>query len=48
MRKICGLDVHKDTVFMCILKADGEKIEAEFGVLTPELDQLLDLLAFIR
>lgn len=46
MRNVCGLDVHKDSVFMCILKADGEKIEAKFGVLTPELDKLRDLLVF--
>lgn len=31
-------------VLMCILKVDGEKIEAKFGVLTLELDQLRDLL----
>lgn len=33
MRNVCGLDVHKDSVFLCILKADGEKIEEKFGVL---------------
>lgn len=44
MRNVCGLDVHKDSVFMCILKENGEKIEEKFGVLTPELDRLRDLL----
>lgn len=44
MRNVCGLDVHKDSVFMCILKENGEKIEEKFGVLTPELDKLRDLL----
>ena len=26
MRTVCGLDVHKDSVFMCILDSKGEKI----------------------
>lgn len=46
MRNVCGLDVHKDSVFMCILKENGEKIEEKFGVLTPELDRLRDLLVY--
>jgi len=46
MEKVCGLDVHKDSVFMCILTASGEKIEDVFGTLTPELDRLRDLLVF--
>lgn len=29
---------------MCILKENGDKIEEKFGVLTPELDRLRDLL----
>ena len=44
MRNVCGLDVHKDSVFMCILKENGDKIEEKFGVLTLELDRLRDLL----
>jgi hypothetical protein len=36
MRNVCGLNVHKDNVFMCILKENGDKIEEKFGVLTPE------------
>lgn len=44
MKNVCGLDVHKDSVFMCILKENGDKIEEKFGVLTPELDRLRDLL----
>lgn len=44
MEKVCGLDVHKDSVFMCILTENGEKIEEVFGTLTPELDRLRDLL----
>ena len=44
MDRVCGLDVHKDSVFMCILTENGEKIEEVFGTLTPELDRLRDLL----
>ncbi len=44
MNNVCGLDVHKDSVFICIIKANGDKIEERFGVLTPEVDRLRDLL----
>ncbi|KAA6330273.1 hypothetical protein EZS27_021001 [termite gut metagenome] len=29
MDKVCGLDVHKDSVFACILEEKGEKILEE-------------------
>jgi transposase len=44
MDKVCGLDVHKDSIFMCILTETGEKTEAVFGTTTPELDRLRDVL----
>ena len=44
MRRVCGLDVHKDSVFVCILNEKGEKFEAKYGVLTPELEELHQLL----
>ncbi len=45
MDKVCGLDVHKDSVFACILDENGEKIfEDRFGTLTPDLDRLRDVL----
>ena len=44
MDRVCGLDVHKDSVFVCILTEKGEKIEEVFGTLTPELDRLRELL----
>jgi hypothetical protein len=45
MDKCCGLDVHKDSIFACILDADGQKIlERRYGTLTPELDKLRDTL----
>lgn len=44
MKTVCGLDVHKDSVFCCILCANGEKIQHKFGVLTEELVTLRDLM----
>jgi len=45
MDRVCGLDVHKDSVFACILDEQGKKIlEQRFGTLTPDLDKLRDTL----
>jgi transposase len=44
MDRVCGLDVHKDSIFMCILTETGEKTESVFGTTTPELERLRDLL----
>lgn len=43
-KTVCGLDVHKDSVFCCILRTDGQKIQHKFGVLTEELFTLRDLM----
>ena len=40
MRRVSGLDVHKDTVFLCILDDDGVVFQSKYGVLTPELEQM--------
>jgi transposase len=41
MDKACGLDVHKDSVFACILDEEGKKLfENRYGTLTPDLDEL--------
>ena len=40
MRQVCGLDVHKDSVFVCILNENGIVFQEKFGVLTAELEQL--------
>ena len=40
MRAVCGLDVHKDSVFLCILCETGEIIEKVFGVLTHQLHEM--------
>ena len=44
MKRVCGLDVHKDNAFVCILGENGEKIEFKTGVLTVELDSFRDRL----
>lgn len=44
MRAVCGLDVHKDSVYLCILTGEGELIEKVFGVLTFQLQRMRDLL----
>ncbi|MDR0714776.1 MAG: IS110 family transposase, partial [Bacteroidales bacterium] len=45
MNRYCGLDVHKDSVFACILDEQGKKkLEKRYGTLTAELDRLRDTL----
>jgi transposase len=44
MGGFCGLDVHKDSIFMCILTDDGGKVEEVFGSLTPDLERLREIL----
>lgn len=40
MRTVCGLDVHKNSIFMCILDNQGKKRECQFGVSTREIKKL--------
>lgn len=46
MKRYCGLDVHKDSVFMCIIDESGFKKEHKFSTLTSDLlllkESLLD------
>lgn len=44
MRIVCGLDVHKDSVYLCILSSTGEIVEKVFGVLTFQLVKMRDLM----
>ena len=44
MKAVCGLDVHKDSIFLCILHSDGELFEQVFGVLTFQLHEMCKLL----
>jgi hypothetical protein len=39
MKAVCGLDVHKDSVYLCILSEFGELVEKVFGVLTYQLEE---------
>ena len=44
MRTVCGLDVHKDSIFVCILNVNGILFQDKIGVLTPDLERLVDVL----
>ena len=44
MRTVCGLDVHKDSIFVCILNEKGILFQDKIGVLTPDLEQLVKVL----
>ena len=44
MTKVCGLDVHKDTIFLCILAENGQTFIKEFGANTPDIIEMRDLL----
>ncbi len=44
MQKVCGLDVHKDTIFLCILAENGQSFIKEFGANTPDIIEMRDLL----
>ena len=44
MKKVCGLDVHKDSIFMCILDEKSQATMKEFSTLTPDIERLRDLL----
>ncbi len=45
MRTVCGLDVHKDSVFACIVNEKEILFQEKFGVLTPDLENLLGRLS---
>lgn len=44
MRAVCGLDVHKDSVYLCVLSEEGELFEKVFGVLTVQLEEMLQMM----
>ncbi len=44
MRQVCGLDVHKDSVFVCILNDEGIVFQGKYGVLTTELGRMLEVM----
>lgn len=44
MRTVCGLDIHKDSIFMCILDSQEKKVEKKFGVSTREIREMSKLM----
>lgn len=44
MKKVCGLDVHKDTIFLCILAENGQTFLKEYSTLTPDIEAMRDLI----
>lgn len=44
MRTVSGLDVHKDSIFMCILDEQSKIVEEKFGVSTREIKKLSEVL----
>lgn len=44
MKRVCGLDVHKDSIFCCISDENGVVFQEKFGVLTSELFRLVSCL----
>jgi len=44
MRTVSGLDVHKDSIFMCILDEQSKIIEEKFGVSTREIKRLSEVM----
>ncbi len=44
MKTVSGLDVHKDTIFLCILKENSQKHLQEFSTLTPDIELLREIM----
>jgi len=44
MKTVCGLDVHKSMILMCILKTNGSKVIREFTTLTVDIESMCDLM----
>ncbi|MGM0479829.1 MAG: hypothetical protein ACQERC_11450, partial [Bacteroidota bacterium] len=40
MKRVAGLDVHKDTIFACVKKGKYQSGVKEFGTTTSELEEL--------
>jgi len=44
METVCGLDVHKGIILMCILQDNGVKIIEEFSTLTCDIQKMRDIM----
>ena len=40
MRQVCGLDIHKDTIFACIMDTSGVIFQEKFGTLCNRNQQI--------
>ena len=40
MKTVNGLDIHKDSIFMCILDEQGKETEGKLGVTTREINRM--------
>ena len=44
MRIVCGLEVHKGSIYLCILSSTGDILEQVLGILTTQLKEMRDLM----
>ena len=44
MKNVCGLDVHKDSVFVCVLNGEGVVIQEKYGVPATERARMSSVL----
>jgi len=44
MKKVCGLNVPKDTIFLCILSPNGQFLLREYSTLTSNIEAILSLI----
>lgn len=44
MKTVCGLDIHKSIILMCILKQNGEVIIREFSTLTSDIQAMCSVM----
>jgi transposase len=40
MKTVCGLDIHKSILLMCILKENGDKVIHEYSTLTRDMEAM--------
>lgn len=44
MKTVCGLDLDKSMILMCILQTNGAKVIQEFSTLTVDVESMRDLM----
>ena len=45
MKKVCGLDVHKDSIFCAIYNGESHSEVKEFSTITPDIYSMGDYLS---